>query len=165
MTRVGVFAAGLVEQFGDVQRGAGEHGRDLAHHVRHVAVGDADARGLGRTRQHDFREVDAVLDVAVLEVVLDGVGHHDRAVVFGFVGRGAEVRQRDDLGVILERVGREVADVALQAGVVERGDDGLFVDDRRAREIQDDAVLAHELEARFVDEAAGLGRRAERARR
>ena len=35
---------------------------------------------------------------------------------------------------------------------------GLFVDDGRAREVQDDAVLAHELEARLVDQAARLGR-------
>ena len=99
-----------------------------------------------------------LLDVAVLEEVLDGVGHHHRAVLLGFVGRGAEMRQRHDLRVILERVGREVADVALQAAVVERRDDRLLVDDRRAREVQDDAVLAHELEARCVHEAARLGR-------
>ena len=95
-------------------------GGDLAHHVRHVAVGDADARGLGRARQHHFGEVHAVLDVAVLEVVLDGVGDHDGAVVLGLVGGGAEMRQGHDLRVILGGIGREVADVALQAAVIER---------------------------------------------
>src|SRR6185437_4313011 len=39
--RVGVFAARLVEQIRDVDPGFRQAGRDLSHHVGHVAVGYA----------------------------------------------------------------------------------------------------------------------------
>ena len=99
---VGVFAARLVEQVRDVQLRGGEAGGDLSDHVRHVAVGDREPRGVGYARQHRFRVVDAVPDIAVLEEIAQLFGHHDGAVLLGLAGGGAQVRQRDHLRVVLE---------------------------------------------------------------
>ena len=50
----------------------------------------------------------------------------------------------------------KVADVGVQLPGVERREHRRLVDDGGAREVQDDAARAHELEARRVDQAAGV---------
>ena len=114
-------------------RSLGEAGGDLADHVRHVGIGDRDAAVTG-PRQHGLGEVDGMSHVAVFEEVAQRVGDHDRAVFLGLAGRRAEVRQRHDLGVILDRGRRKIADVAGQLAGIERREHRRFVDDLRARE-------------------------------
>ena len=88
----------------------------------------------GDARQHRLGKVHGVADVAVLEEVAQLLGHHHRAVLLGLAGRGAQVRQRHHLRVVLERVAREVADVGVQLAGVERREHGRLVDDAaRAR--------------------------------
>src|SRR6185437_15023640 len=53
--RVGVLAAGLVEQVSDVEARRGEAGGYLADHVGHVAVRDREPRRARDARQHRLR--------------------------------------------------------------------------------------------------------------
>src|SRR5437763_13985851 len=109
--RVGVLAARLVQQVGDIDPVRGETGGDLAYHVGHVAVGDAESRGVRYPRQHRLRIVDAVSYVAVLEKVTQLLGDHDGAVLLRLPGRGAEMRQGHHPGMLLEQTAREIAHV------------------------------------------------------
>ena len=143
----------------DVEPGAGQRGRDLAQHVRHVGVGDRQAEG--RFARHgDVGEVHRVRDVAVLKIVGDLLGDHDRAVFLGLLGRGAEVRQRHEARVLTEQVAGEVADVGVQASLVQAGQCGALVDDALARKVEQHAALFHQRDAFGIDEV--LGRRQER---
>ncbi len=150
--RVGEIAARLVEQVGDVEFRVGQAGGDLADHVRNVVVRDRDAVTTD-ARQHGLGEVHRVAHIAVLEVVAQRVGHHDRAVLLRLARRRAEVRQRHDLRVVIDGPSREVADVGCEVTCVERRQHGRLVDDLGAGEIEDHASLAHQLQARLVDEA------------
>ena len=104
-------------------------------------------------------KVDAVADVAVLEELAQRVGHHDRAVLLGLAGRGAQVRQRHDPRVVLRarcsgsrrrrRAGGRQSSAATTAASSTIGARAKF---------SIDAALAHELQARRVDQAAGVRR-------
>ncbi len=115
----------------------GQRGRDLADHVRHVLVDDAQARDLpGASGSTASGKLHRVANVAGFQELTQLVSDHHRAVVFSFVGRGAQVRGRDDLRSALERIRGKVADVGMQRAGGQRVDNGLLVDDRIAREVQ-----------------------------
>ena len=67
-------------------------------------------------------------------------------------------------GVILQLRSREVADVGVELAAVERFQHRRLVDDAAAREVQHDAAVAHQAQARGVDEAARARRATARAR-
>ena len=65
------------------------------------------------------------------------------------------MRQGDHVGPLVEQRRREVADVAPQLVVLEGCDQRGFVDDRTAREIEEDRRLLHGLELFGADQATG----------
>ena len=73
-----------------------------------------------RAREIHFREVHRVVHVAVLEEVANLIGHHDRAVLLGFLGGGAQVGERHALRMVPRLVDGKVRDVAGQVAGVER---------------------------------------------
>ena len=59
--------------------------------------------------------------MAALEELDDLVGRHVGAVVLGLSGRGTQVRDADELGVVLHELVGEVADVLALVAVRGRG--------------------------------------------
>src|SRR3989304_4545023 len=97
----------------DVEPGLRHRGRNLAQHVRHVRVGDADAeRRFALNR--DVGEVDRVPDITVLEIIAQLVNHHDRAIVLRLARRCAQMRQCDHGRIPGELPRREIAHVILE---------------------------------------------------
>ena len=127
---------------------------DAADDARNVLVQDGDALPLGATgAQADGREVDGVRDVAVLDVVDDLAHSHDGAVLLGLGGRSAQMRQND--GVLHAHDGGvgEVGDVTAQLALAQSRGNGLLVDERVAREIEQHGVGLHERDLRGADHA------------
>ena len=98
-----------------------------------------------------------VVYLAVLEEAAQLVGRHDRAVALGLLRGGAQVRQGDALGVLVDQGRGEVADVAGQAVLVQGGHNGLGVDDLGAGEVQDDRRRLHHGDLLGGDQALGGG--------
>ncbi len=70
------------------------------------------------------------------------------------------MRQGDEARVMAQEVAWEVADVGVQAAVVQAIEHGFLVDDAITREVEQDAALLHQLDAVAVDQV--LRRRQQR---
>src|SRR5439155_22766507 len=75
--RVGVLAARLVQQVGDIDPMRGETGVVLAYHVGHVEVGVADSCGVRYSRQHSLRLFVDCFFYAVRDYVAHMCGEYD----------------------------------------------------------------------------------------
>ena len=104
--------------------------------ARDIFIGEGDARCTGAALHADLREVDRVNDVAVLEIIHQLVGRHDRAVFLGFFGAGADVRHGYDLRMAEQRRFGKVADVLAKPAAVQTAQDGRRIHDRVAGEVE-----------------------------
>ena len=74
-------------------------------------------------------KVDAVHDIAVLQIVGDLAHRHAGAVFLGLRGGSAEVRGGQHLRVPDNPCGREIGNKCLEIAAVQGFDDGILVDD------------------------------------
>ena len=106
-------------------------------------------------RHARVREIHRVLHVAVLQELAQLVGDHHRAVLLGFAGRCAQVRQRDHARVA-EQVGlREVGHVAPDTAVGEPVAQRARIDDALSREVQQHQARPRQIERARAECAPG----------
>ena len=153
---VGGVPAGLVGHVLDVQTLVGHDGGELGQDAGDVLVEHADA-GITRAGHGNGREVDAVLDVTVAEVVVHLQGGHDGAVVLRFLSGSTQVGDQDGTGDADELGGGEVGDVTRNLAAGQSLDHISGLDQRVAGEVDDlDAVL-HVRHGVGIDHALGIG--------
>ena len=89
-----------------------------------------------RARKNRPREIDRMLDVAVLDVLPDVIDNHRSTIVFGLSRRGPEMRQADRMWMLLEFRCRKVGNVDCNGLVVQRFEQRRLIDDAVARKVQ-----------------------------
>ena len=94
--RIGDLAARLVEHVLNVDVARGNDLEKPVEHAGPVAVDEAQAV-LSEPVERRIREIDAVSDVAVAEIVHDLARGHDRALFLRLRRRGAEMREAHDI--------------------------------------------------------------------
>ena len=137
----------------DVQPGLRQRGRDLPHHVRYVGVGYGDAE-IRFARHHRIGKVNRIADGAVLEKIADLVSHHHRAIVLGFAGRCAKVRQRHHLRMSGQFLRRKIADIAAQFFHRQRLNHRSVINNAVSRKIQQHRAFAQQLHAIGIHQIA-----------
>jgi len=90
-------------------------------------------------RQRSFREVDRVLDGAVLKEVLDGVGSHGGGGILGLLSGGTKVGKNNGVLVVPAKIIREVSDVSAIATVKE-GLHGLGIHELATGKVEKDSI-------------------------
>ena len=101
--------------------------------------------------------VDAVRDVAVLQVILELADGHVGAVGLGLAGAGARVRGDKRVGH-LDGLGRgKVAAKPAQLALAQGGVDGVLVDDGLARVVDQHGVGGQQVNLLGADHADGVG--------
>ncbi len=95
------------------------------------------------------------MDRAVFQVIPDLIGDHDGAIVLGFRGGCAQMRQHDDARVIFQPIGRKVANVGLQLARFQRREQRFLIHHALARKIQQDQMGLGVFQQRRVDQLAG----------
>ena len=116
--------------------------------------GDAADAGTGRA---DVGVVDAVGDVAVLDVVHQLAGGHGGAVVFRFGRARTQVGHADAVFGADELIGGEVGDVALQLAAFQGFQHGVGVHQLAARVVDEHAPVLHLGDVFGVEHALGRG--------
>ena len=92
--RVCVIALGFVREVLDIDPVAGQHARDICDDRGNIGVQRADACSITHGNFHR-RIIDRVADIARAEVSVKLTRRHYRAVILGFLGRRAKVRDVD----------------------------------------------------------------------
>ena len=154
---VGVFASGLVGHTLHVGIVLGQDCRDLADHVRHVGVQAGDAACGARLAHAASGVVDAVRDVAVLQVILELADGHVGTVGLGLASAGARVRGDKRVGH-LDGLGRgKVAAKPAQLALAQGSVDGVLVNDGFARVVDEHGARGQQVNLLGADHADGVG--------
>ncbi len=153
--RVGHIAARLVDHVLNVDVLLADQVQEAVDHAGDIPVDDAQAADAGAL-QGDARQVDAVFDVAVAEIVGELARGHDGALLLALRGGGADVRHGDDVGDADDAVVREIGDVAGDLAGVDAGDQRLVVHQLAAGEVDDAHAVLHLGEGLRVQHVARL---------
>ena len=153
---VGVLAGGLVGHALHVGVVLGQDCRDLTDHVGHVGVQAGDAACGARLAHAAGGVVDAVRDVAVLQVILELADGHVGAVGLGLAGAGARVRGDKRVGH-LDGLGRgKVTAKPAQLARAQGGVDGVLVNDGLARVVDQHGVWCQQVNLLGANHADGV---------
>ena len=90
-------------------------------------------------RQRSFREVDRVLDGAVLKEVLDGVGSHGGGSILGLLSGGTKVGKDNGVLVVPAKIIGEVSDISAIATVKESLH-GLGIHELATSKVEEDSI-------------------------
>ncbi len=101
----------FIQQILDIEPRFGQTGRDLADHVRDIRIGNRNSPGI-QSWHSRLGKIDRISDIAILQVILDVLCHHDRAVLLRLGRRSAQVRQGNDFRVRDQFGRRKIADVS-----------------------------------------------------
>lgn len=105
-----------------------------------VLIDNSESDGLSFSlRQRSFREVDRVLDGAVLEEVLDGVGSHGGGGILGLLSRGTKVGKDNGVLVIAAKIIGEVSDVSA-ISTVKESLHGLGIHELATSKVEEDSI-------------------------
>ena len=154
---VGVLAPGLGLHVLDVDAGLAAGGGKGGDGVGHVPVDDAHPLGAGLPGHGEGGQVHGVYDVAVLQVVLELVYRHDRAVVLALRGGGAQVGDGDDVFQPQEAVVGEVGGVGRALAALQGGDEGGRVHQVAPGKVEDAHAVLHLPQGFGTHHALGVG--------
>ena len=153
------FSLGFTGHAGDVGVRAADNAGQTGDHLGLVLVEDTDpVAGLAHA-EITVGIVDAVFDVAVLQVVGELLNGHDRAVVLGLLVGCVQVGDRDAAPAAGDgRVG-EIRHIAADLARAQSQDDSLLVDQDVACHIDQDHACLHHRDRVVVDHPLCRGKR------
>ena len=108
------------------------------------------------TAEGGVRQIDAVLDVAVEQIVIDLVCAHDRAAVLALGRAGAQVRHDDHVLSPDQSLVGKIGDIARDLARLDRGKHVLVAHDLATRLVDDAHAVLHFPQGLGVDHMVGL---------
>ena len=128
--------------------------QDAVDHLGHIVVDDAQAAHTHAGQRH-IRQVHAVFDVAIAQVVIQLPGGHDGAAVLALRGAGTQVGHGDHVGRLENGLVGEVGDVFAYLTAFQGFGHGFVVHHLGPALIQDADTGAHLLEGGGVQQVMG----------
>ena len=132
--------SGVIYLLHNVESRLGESIGNTGQKTGVVLIDNGKSDGLSFSlRQRSFREVDRVLDGAVLKEVLDGVGSHGGGSILGLLSGGTKVGKNNGVLVVPAKIIGEVSDVSAIATVKE-GLHGLGIHELSTGKVEEDSI-------------------------
>lgn len=131
---------GVIYLLHNVESRLGESIGNTGQKTGVVLIDNGKSDGLSFSlRQRSFREVDRVLDGAVLKEVLDGIGCHGGGGILGLLSGGAKVGKNDGVLVVPAKIIGEVSDISAIATVKESLH-GLGIHELATSKVEEDSI-------------------------